>query len=591
MSRGYLDIDARNASTGRPIPNASAVVKLRGTDTVVSVYTTETGTVLATLRGDLFGQISGWIAPGRYTAYVSALGYALKTQEIDITDTSSVTASEVEFTPTGTIAATDVQAAMSEVADDGATQLATHSAKTLAVHDIADTARLITIDNIGTYAPAPDLTTLVTLAPASSARNTIQPSADASALTLKCAVGQSALLLDFQSSAGSSIGSINAGGDLYFRNFTQYGNAVIGQLAVSGALGYTGGVGAVRSSLWSAVPSEVAVAVFGSAGQTADLQQWRNSAGVVVGSVAASGLLRVAGAGNFAGAVNLPGGTTKQNGLAWEDVALYRAAVGVVATDGDLSCITAGKGLKLKSPDGLVTRTVTIDNAGVLPKADVGLGSVDNTSDANKPVSTAQQAALAAKAATVHGHAQADVANLVADLVVKATIPQMVPGFSYSPPGSWGSVQFSNGALAFMRLQTRGVTIDQIWCQVQTAGSAGALVRLGLYADAGGKPGALLLDAGTVDATVAGVKTIAVNNLVLPVGPIWTAVVNQGAAATLPVLYGTGTGVAEGVPLGTSDLARASGFYIISVPGVLPDPVSTLYTTGLLLRAAIRIAP
>lgn len=39
--------------------------------------------------------------------------------------------------------------------------------------------------------------------------------------------------------------------------------------------------------------------------------------------------------------------------------------------------------------------------AVVLAKGDVGLGSVDNTSDANKPVSTAQQTALNAKEATI----------------------------------------------------------------------------------------------------------------------------------------------------------------------------------------------
>src|SRR5690606_35556185 len=39
-------------------------------------------------------------------------------------------------------------------------------------------------------------------------------------------------------------------------------------------------------------------------------------------------------------------------------------------------------------------------NSVTLVKADVGLGNVDNTSDANKPVSTAQQAALNLKANT-----------------------------------------------------------------------------------------------------------------------------------------------------------------------------------------------
>ena len=42
-------------------------------------------------------------------------------------------------------------------------------------------------------------------------------------------------------------------------------------------------------------------------------------------------------------------------------------------------------------------------------KSDVGLGNVDNTSDANKPVSTATQTALSGKANTVHTHTKSDV--------------------------------------------------------------------------------------------------------------------------------------------------------------------------------------
>jgi hypothetical protein len=52
----------------------------------------------------------------------------------------------------------------------------------------------------------------------------------------------------------------------------------------------------------------------------------------------------------------------------------------------------------------------------VLTKADVGLGAVDNTSDANKPVSTATATALSGKAATVHTHAVADTTGLQAAL-------------------------------------------------------------------------------------------------------------------------------------------------------------------------------
>jgi hypothetical protein len=56
----------------------------------------------------------------------------------------------------------------------------------------------------------------------------------------------------------------------------------------------------------------------------------------------------------------------------------------------------------------------------VLEKADVGLGNVDNTADADKPVSTATATALAGKSATGHTHAQSDVTGLTAALSAKA---------------------------------------------------------------------------------------------------------------------------------------------------------------------------
>lgn len=49
-------------------------------------------------------------------------------------------------------------------------------------------------------------------------------------------------------------------------------------------------------------------------------------------------------------------------------------------------------------------------------KAQVGLGNVDNTSDANKPVSTATQSALNGKASTVHTHVAADVTDFDAEV-------------------------------------------------------------------------------------------------------------------------------------------------------------------------------
>ncbi len=57
-------------------------------------------------------------------------------------------------------------------------------------------------------------------------------------------------------------------------------------------------------------------------------------------------------------------------------------------------------GAQVNTVDSVASKT----GAVTLVKADVGLGSVDNTSDAAKPVSTAQQTALNLKSDTTHGH-------------------------------------------------------------------------------------------------------------------------------------------------------------------------------------------
>ena len=74
---------------------------------------------------------------------------------------------------------------------------------------------------------------------------------------------------------------------------------------------------------------------------------------------------------------------------------------------------TTGQVLSKVNATDLNTQCTTPTAAGV------GLGNVDNTSDANKPVSTAQQTALNLKANSTHTHAQADVTNLVTDLAAK----------------------------------------------------------------------------------------------------------------------------------------------------------------------------
>lgn len=106
---------------------------------------------------------------------------------------------------------------------------------------------------------------------------------------------------------------------------------------------------------------------------------------------------------------------------------------------GEIAINTTDGKLYLKKSDvgefivevGPVTSVVGRTGAVTLAKADVGLSSVDNTSDAAKPVSTATQTALNGKANTTHTHVIADVTSLQSTLDAKA--PLASPAFTGTP--------------------------------------------------------------------------------------------------------------------------------------------------------------
>lgn len=67
------------------------------------------------------------------------------------------------------------------------------------------------------------------------------------------------------------------------------------------------------------------------------------------------------------------------------------------------------------------TRRVALNRLKqIITKVDIGLGNVDNTSDLNKPVSTAQQSALNDKADRLHNHNLDEVTGLPEALASKA---------------------------------------------------------------------------------------------------------------------------------------------------------------------------
>lgn len=160
-----------------------------------------------------------------------------------------------------------------------------------------------------------------------------------------------------------------------------------------------------------------------------------------------------------------------------------------------------------------------------------------------------------------------------------------------SPVGTATSSTLANGSLRLAAwLVERTITIDRIGADVSSAGSGGGVLRLGVYADDGsGYPGALLLDAGTIDGASATVQQATIGSpLVLTPGLYWIGAALQGSPGTQPTvrtLAGTWT---PPVPiLGTTSAPAASdsyaGYRETGVTGALPsnfsttsDPVSTV---------------
>jgi len=92
----------------------------------------------------------------------------------------------------------------------------------------------------------------------------------------------------------------------------------------------------------------------------------------------------------------------------------------ILVKSGNLSGITDPASARInlevysqaQTDDAIAAHATRTDNPHAVTKAQVGLGNVDNTSDANKPVSTSQQAALDGKANVSHTHSIANVTGL-----------------------------------------------------------------------------------------------------------------------------------------------------------------------------------
>ena len=110
-------------------------------------------------------------------------------------------------------------------------------------------------------------------------------------------------------------------------------------------------------------------------------------------------------------------------------------------------------------------------------------------------------------------------------------IVKIIPGQYYHSDmvnaGS-GTASTLAGRMYFQRLWFPGQTIDRMAIEVTTGDAGNA--RLGLYLDNGsGIPGALLLDAGTVDTTSIALVEASFTAINLPATMVWTAALFEAA--------------------------------------------------------------
>jgi hypothetical protein len=122
------------------------------------------------------------------------------------------------------------------------------------------------------------------------------------------------------------------------------------------------------------------------------------------------------------------------------------------------------------------------------------------------------------------------------------------------------------------------VTLDRLGAEVTTVGEAGSKVRLGIYADDGTyRPGALVLDAGTINGDSNTVQSLTVSQA-LTRGWYWFAMVNQVVVTTNPT-WRTSAAIVEPMFLDTTSTPAAGGavlsFTTTGVTGALPASFGT----------------
>ena len=201
----------------------------------------------------------------------------------------------------------------------------------------------------------------------------------------------------------------------------------------------------------------------------------------------------------------------------------------------------------------------------------------------------------AADTTSVHGITDTSLLATTASVTALANAAaygSILPsGYYIRTPGA--TVTTGSTSTGFLRtcpvFINRAVTVTRIGAEVTGAGTAGAVVRLGIYSStAAGLPGTLLLDAGTIDGTSATYQEITISQALTP-GLYWLTACTQVASSTLRVWAAGG---APSVPQSTNPTTNvASGFRDGgNNTGALPSTFVTLVDNATPVVVVLKVA-
>jgi hypothetical protein len=181
---------------------------------------------------------------------------------------------------------------------------------------------------------------------------------------------------------------------------------------------------------------------------------------------------------------------------------------------------------------------------------------------------------------------QSSASTTYAPIGGSSTPPAYVPfvsGGFYKSPGANGNGFVANQNSTYFGHFYVGATtsFDRIGCTAGTLTSSGN-ARLGIYTDSGGKPGTLVLDAGTVAYSTTNTAYLITIDQSLTPGWYWLAFNAQSGTSQWFGSGGNQTSIQGVQRMGSTNAftSMISGYEQSSVTGAFPASASAAFTTS-----------